>query len=350
MKDISDAIIDPTLVEQLGVYKAKSLTAARGELVFPCVPGLCDRYTKQVDALLVALGQEFTPQESESLHKVMAQRLAEGFEKSPYARLVFRYEPPNPTMGLTNGFKIKVQVIIPTTESKYEGWVQTREGPLFGSHADAKVMAVAEELEGDRTNAPILDIGSGPGRNTLPLARLGHPVDALELAPIFVDQLHALSTDLPVNVTLGDVLSSDTPVKTSYYKLAIAAEVISHFRSLAQVRRLFERMCDSLCPSGLLLVSSFVSVDDYEPTQTIRELSQVAWSFIITPQEFQAVTAGLPLELISNEAAFDYERSHLPTEAWPPTKWYTSWATGRDLFPTDKQPPMSLRWLLYRRI
>jgi len=348
VQDIPEIITDPASLERLAVYKVKSLTGARGELVLPCIPSLGDRYIKQIDALLVALGQDFTPQESNSLHEIITQRLQEGFAASPYSRLVFRYDPPNPMQGLTSGLKIQVRAIVPTTEAKYEGWVQNRSGPLFGSYPDAKVMSIAAELS-DRT-APILDIGSGPGRNTLPLAKLGHPVDALELAPIFVDQLRTLSDRLPINVTLGDVLSADTPIRSSYYQMSIAAEVISHFRNLDQVRLLLTRMAESLRPGGILLVSSFIAVQGYEPDTIIRQLSQVAWSFIITPQELFTVTENLPLELVSNEPAFEYERHNLPAEAWPPTKWFTSWATGRDLFPTDRQPPMSLRWLLFRKL
>ncbi|NEP43626.1 MAG: class I SAM-dependent methyltransferase, partial [Okeania sp. SIO2H7] len=66
--------------------------------------------------------------------------------------------------------------------------------------------------------------------------------------------------------------------------------------------------------------------------------------------ELAAAMEELPLTIISNESALEYERQHLPAEAWPPTSWFQSWATGRDVFPiADGRPPMELRWILCQR-
>ena len=37
----------------------------------------------------------------------------------------------------------------------------------------------------------VLDIGAGTGRNTMALARRGHPVDAVEMTPKFADIIRA---------------------------------------------------------------------------------------------------------------------------------------------------------------
>ncbi|MDT5329649.1 MAG: hypothetical protein QOF31_946 [Mycobacterium sp.] len=39
----------------------------------------------------------------------------------------------------------------------------------------------------DATTHPVLDIGGGTGRNTLAVARRGHPVDVVEMTPKFAD-------------------------------------------------------------------------------------------------------------------------------------------------------------------
>jgi 2-polyprenyl-3-methyl-5-hydroxy-6-metoxy-1,4-benzoquinol methylase len=344
-------------LERASLQKVKSLTAARGELAMPCIPSLLDRHFLQIQALLQAIGQNFTESELETLKKSLDSRLKEGFAASPYARISFRYEPPNLMAGIDKGLRISFQVNTPTTEDKYQGWVENREGALFGIHADAKVMEVARSLTKLSINSQvnfqvkILDVGAGPGRNTLPLAREGFQVEAIDLAPVFVEQLRSLvaQENLNVNVSQGDVLQPETKVKIAHYDLVLVAEVISHFRNLDQVKLLLARMCDALKPGGQLLFSTFITTADYQPNQFIRELAQMSWSFLLTPEELKDAIASLPLTIFSQESAFEYEKTHLPPEAFPPTPWFSSWSTGRDLFPMEQDPPASLQWILAQR-
>jgi hypothetical protein len=79
-------------------------------------------------------------------------------------------------------------------------------------------------------------------------------------------------------------------------------------------------------------------------------MSELSWSYLITRQELQAAIEGLPLEIISDESVIEYEQKHLPDSAWPPTPWFVSWASGRDLFPVQEIPPLELRWILVKRL
>jgi 2-polyprenyl-3-methyl-5-hydroxy-6-metoxy-1,4-benzoquinol methylase len=352
----NEAIVDPNALDKLAYHKVKSLTAARGELVFPCIPGLKDHYLAQINALLVVLGQNFTAAEKQTLAEIVTKHLQEGFSKSPYARLVFRYNPPSATQGLTRGLSINVNAEVPSIEDKYQRWVDTRKGSLFGGHADAKVLEVVNSItptntEPNLAQLPILDIGAGTGRNTFPLAKLGYAVDAIELAPVFVEQMKKTATTegLNINVMHGNVLDPELKLRPAHYGFIFAAEVVPHFRHISEVELLLARLCDCLRSQGLFLFNLFLTAADYEPTPMIRELAQVAWSFLVTPAELEAVMEKLPLEIISNQSVYDYEKQNLPDEAWPPTNWFASWSRGRDLFPGDRQPPVSLRWVLCRR-
>ncbi len=341
-------VTDQNLIEKALLLKVKRLTSARGQLVLPCAPALVDEYMSQFNALLKALGQNFTPDELNGLRQLVERKLNEGYKASPHSRLVFKYEPPEPTQGLTSGLKITVTTEIASLENKYQRWLTSREGPLFGSHPDAKLMAVVSGLS-QPSQSPILDIGAGVGRNTLPLARKGHPVDAVELTPDFAQIIakEAKEGKLPIRVIQSNILNPALVLPANYYRLALISEVISHFRNLEDVKTLLTKVCDAVFPDGFILFNTFISNDHFEPDNKVREMSQIQWSYLITRPEINSVLKDLPLELISDESVYEYERTHLPPEAWPPTTWFEHWSQGRDVLPTEN-PPMSLRWLLCR--
>lgn len=342
-------VTDAATLQKAFQKRVDSWIVSRGEVFFPCAPALLENYVQRLDTLFALLGKPWSQVELERLAQVLERRLEEGFRASPHSRVVIRYEsenyPSSPSMRLS----VSVSTIVSTMEDQYKKWTQMREPPLFGTHPDAKVMAVVREL-GEPNRVPILDVGAGTGRNTLPLARMGYPVQAVELSPAFVQQLNSLvnAQGLPVMVTSGNVNDPKVQLSPAHYAFAIASEVVSHFRNLDEFRQFLLRMCQVLRPGGLLLFNIFLATEGYEPDRLAREISELAWSSLFTRADLATVLDGLPLELVSDESAFEYERQHLPAEAWPPTGWFEHWATGQDLFLMENAP-MQLRWLLYRR-
>ncbi|MGK3994188.1 class I SAM-dependent methyltransferase [Sorangium sp. So ce1024] len=323
-------------------------TRANVEIVVPAVPSLIDRYMDMLADHFFALGRPFTRSDIASLRALLLDKLEEAFRASPYSNVFIRYatdEPPS--VGITYG----VAAASSSLEDEYAYWTRTREPPLFGSLPDAKLMESLRALAVP-PGAAILDVGAGTGRNSLPLARLGYAVDAVEPAPALADALDAevAREALAVRVIRADALRDELPLQAAGYAFAVVAEVTSHFRGAGDLRALFERLARLVAPGGHALVSAFVSAPDYEPDATAREVAQVLWSTFFTPAELDAAASGLPLALVSDDDALAFERAHLPEDAWPPTGWYESWASGQDLFGTDLvKPPVSLRWLLYRR-
>jgi hypothetical protein len=99
-----------------------------------------------------------------------------------------------------------------------------------------------------------------------------------------------------------------------------------------------------------LLFNSFLPIGNYEPNQIAREMAEAEISSIFTRAELTEAMETFPLEIISDESAFEFERQHQPVEAWPLTGWYCDWSTGRDVFWKSRdRPPIELRWLLYHR-
>jgi len=346
----TEPVRDPDLLAQALRHKLKNLTGAMGEVVMPCVPAMIDEHLNLVIGVMKGLGQTLSDEQIQSLKSSLSTHLAEGFRASPHARLSVKFSPPSPTEGLTSGLKITANIHTSSLEEKYDGWVKNRNGPLFGPHADAKIIDVAATFP-DKEQAPILDVGAGPGRNTFPLARQGHPVDAVELTSVFAQKLLATaeSEALPVRIFQGNILDPNLNLPASYYKLAVVSEVISHFRNINQVRILLAKLSAGLESGGLLLFNVFLPIEGYEPDETVRQMSEVVWSYLLTRDELKLAMAGLPLEILSEESVYEYEQAHLPQEAWPPTGWFISWATGRNIFPFAATPPVELRWVLCRR-
>ena len=325
---------------------------ARGQVVMPCVPAMLHNCLDRIAGIFQSIGAKVDPEVVRQIPRNLAIKLQEGFDTSVHSNLRFTYEPKQPP---EEGLRFELNIEVSDMAHQYKNWLETREPPLFGTHPDAKLLAVAASL-GEPSQVPVLDVGAGTGRNTIPLAKAGYPVDAIELTPEFAEQIKstAQESDLPVRVFSGDILEPrQVRLRPSHYSLVVLAEVVaSHFKDVEQLRILLAKMSDTLRPGGLLLVSMFLTVDEYEPDDLAWQLSQIRWSCLFTRQNLAAAMENLPLELVSDESVFEYEQEHLPTEAWPPTGWFVRWCQGKNVFfinDEDSKSPMELRWILLRR-
>jgi precorrin-6B methylase 2 len=276
---------------------------------------------------------------------VLEAQLAVAFAASPRSEIVITYDSP---MGLTVNYHVKAQWS--SLEAAYDNWMATRQPPLFGTEPDARVWALATAAT-DPTDFPILDVGAGTGRNALPLARRGHPVDAVEQAPMFAATIRqeAERESLSVRVIERDVFATTNDLRRDY-RLILLSEVASDFRSSDQLRGVFALAAECLVPGGLLVFNTFLARDGYTPDAAARELGQQCYTAIFTRAEIAAAAAGLPLDLESDDSVYDYEKSHLPATAWPPTSWYEGWVGGQDVFDVPREAsPIDMRWLVYRK-
>jgi SAM-dependent methyltransferase len=323
--------------------------AAHGQLVFPALPSLLEHYVQNVGNIFAAVGRTFSPAELDHVRSILKTKLTEAFASSPYSKVIVDYstdQPPSTALSYT------ISHAVITIADEYAGWVKNRQPPLFGAHADAKVIDLAQSL-GPREQVTVLDIGAGTGRNTLPLLAAGFPTDAVELAPALAEILRQeiANKGFAARVFEGDALDTALELPRAHYKLVVLAEVVaSHFRELPQLRRLFEVCEELLVPGGLLVFSMFLTSSGYKPDALAREMSQSMWCCAFTRGELDDAAYGRAFTRVSDESTYDYEQSHLPAEAWPPTGWFSEWARGQDLFdlPPEKTP-LELRWLVYRR-
>lgn len=325
--------------------RLKRRAVASGEIRLPAVPGMLDEYAQMCDDLFNSLGVSFSPDELAHLRGVLEGQLTEAYTASPRSDIVINYQAP---VGLTLSYTVSARWF--TVGEAYDNWVATREPPLFGTEPDSRVMALAAEL-GDPAGCPALDIGAGTGRNSLALARRGHPVDAVEMTEKFAEILGAESQreGLAVRVLRRDVFETTDDLRTDY-RLILLSEVVSDFRNADQLRQLFELAAHCLAPGGDLLFNIFLPRDGYTPDDAARQLGQQCYTTIFTHQELAAAGSGLPLHMVADDSVYEYEKAHLPAEAWPPTSWYANWVNGQDVFDVPiESSPIEMRWLVYRK-
>lgn len=315
-----------------------------GSITLPAVPALLDDYTDRLTRIFADLGRQFSDDERAHLRSVLDRLLNEAFERSQRSTITISYRS---TVAGPLNYSVNIHCM--TIEEAYHNWIATRTPPLFGVAPDARIWALASES--DPAGCRILDIGAGTGRNALALARRGHPVDVVEVTQKFAEIIRqaAASESLNVRVLQRDVFESDEGLRDDY-SLIVLSEVVSEFRTVGELRRLFELAARRIAPGGRLVFNIFVTRESYIPDDTARQFAQQAYSGFSTPDELEYAVAGLPLELEADDCVMEYEKAHLPEQAWPPTSWYVGWTTGHDVFGLSHEAsPIDMRWLVYRR-
>ncbi len=307
---------------------------------------MIDEYVQLCGNICATLGVWYTPEQSSQLRNALEAELTKGFKASPRSDIVISFNAPFGT-----SVNIRVKAEWRTLEADYDEWVAVRPPPLFGTEPDARVLALAAEAA-DPTTYRVLDVGAGTGRNALALARRGHPVDAVEMAAKLADVMRseAQGESLAVQVIQSDVFTAMESVHEKY-QLIVLSEVVPDFRTTHELRGVFELAADCLAPGGRLVFNAFLPREGYVPDDAAVELGQQCNTMIYTRDQMASAAAGLPLELVADDSAYEYEKAHLPEGGWPPTGWFEGWANGLDVFDVEREhSPIGLHWLVYQKV
>jgi len=321
-------------------------TGASGQFTVPAVPGMLDECVLMCTDSFEAVGVYFSEEEIGHLRVALESQLTEAFAASSRSSVVVNWESGVGSAGAT--YQIRPEWS--SLGDAYDNWVASRTPPYFGTLPDARVSALAAEAT-DPAAFPVLDIGAGTGRNALALARLGHPVDAVEMTPNFAEIIRTeVARDaLNVRVLERNVFTTMADLRRDY-QLIVLSEVVSDFRSTAQLTAVFELAANCLAPGGRLVFNIFLARGDYVPDAGARQLGEQCYTSMFTYAELAQSAALMSLELVSDDSVFEYEKSHLPEGEWPPTGWYPEWVGGQDVFGVPReQSPIEMRWMVYRK-
>jgi precorrin-6B methylase 2 len=345
MDDPAVRLFNPSMLREAMARRLYRRAVVTAQITVPAVPSMIDEYVTMCANVFAVAGVQYTAEQSAQLKAVLAAELDKAYTASSRSNIVISFHAP---FGITMNYRVATESV--TVGGHYDGWVSTHEGPLFGTEPDARVWALAGQAADPRTY-PVLDVGAGTGRNALALARRGHPVDAVEMSPKFADIMRdqAQRESLAVRVMNGDVFETMEGVRRDY-QLIVLAEVVPDFRTTGELRGIFELAADCLAPGGQLVFNAFLARQGYLPDDAARELGQQCNTMIFTRDELTTAASQLPVDLVSDDSAYDYEKAHLPDRAWPPTGWYDGWASGLDVFDLERETsPIELRWLVYQK-
>ena len=340
--------LDKATLRAAAMRRLRRRESGSGVVVIPAVPSLRAHYQEKVLALFALLGRPFGADDVTNLQEIMERLMKAAWQHSPYASLVLTYEcQPEAGGGITYDFK----TVTTTVAAEYDRWVGARPQPFFGAHPNPKVMNVARSL-GAPGEVAILDVGAAEGRNTLPLAREGFAVDAVEISPKFAALLRDLlaAERLDTYVFQGDFVDPWLEIPRGRYRLVVFAGVlVAHVRDVSHLRAMLARASEALTEGGLVLLNLFVTKDGYVPDDVLRELGEVFWTVAFTPGELAEATQGLSLQLVEDIPFVEYESTQAP-DVWPPTDYFAAYCDAQDLFDLPAgEAPLSLRWLVYKK-
>lgn len=132
---------------------------------------------------------------------------------------------------------------------------------MFGMPFRSKVDEQRQLLEtlgiGPGKHGTALDLGCGPGFQSIALANLGfEKVIAIDTSRTLLDELNSQKGDLPIETTLADLRDFDRfAIAGSVEAIVCMGDSLAHLDNMQDVARVFKKVRDVLKPSGLLVLT-----------------------------------------------------------------------------------------------
>jgi 2-polyprenyl-3-methyl-5-hydroxy-6-metoxy-1,4-benzoquinol methylase len=147
---------------------------------------------------------------------------------------------------------------VPTVTEHYA----THLGPIYvwmAGGSEAALQAGAAEIEALNLpfghGAVVLDLGAGFGMHSIPLARRGVRVTAIDTSAELLRTLTELGANLPIQAVNDDLLAFQSHITEAPSAILCMGDTITHLPEIGAVESLVERASVELPPGGIFVVS-----------------------------------------------------------------------------------------------
>ena len=138
----------------------------------------------------------------------------------------------------------------------------THLGPIYvwmAGGPEAALQAGSAEIEALNLpladGAVVLDLGAGFGMHSIPLARRGVRVTAIDTSAELLRTLTELGANLPIQAVNDDLLAFQSHIIEAPSAILCMGDTITHLPEIGAVERLVERASVELPPGGMFVVS-----------------------------------------------------------------------------------------------
>ena len=100
-----------------------------------------------------------------------------------------------------------------------------------------------------------VDLGAGCGFQSIPLARAGFSVTAIDLDRKLLDELRRHAGDAPIETVRSDLLSFDRHIRAPLELAVCMVDTLVHLPSMAAVSELLAKVHDALEPGGRFVIT-----------------------------------------------------------------------------------------------
>jgi SAM-dependent methyltransferase len=100
-----------------------------------------------------------------------------------------------------------------------------------------------------------IDLGAGFGMHSIPLARSGYTVTAIDSSPALLAELRKYSEGLSVRAVEADFLHFRSHLSAPANLVLCMGDTITHVQDKASVERLFRDVANALAPAGRFVVT-----------------------------------------------------------------------------------------------
>lgn len=114
------------------------------------------------------------------------------------------------------------------------------------------------------TGGTAIDLGSGFGLHSLPLAERGYAVTAIDGCQVLLNELGLRSAPLPIKTIVGDLVAFRSYVKRPAEVILCMGDTLTHLPEFAAVDSLLENAAAALRPGGVFAAT----FRDYSKTLT----------------------------------------------------------------------------------